>query len=284
MRSNFNILIADSGSTKTAWIYTDQNTRKQFTTGGANPFFRSTEDMVREWKESPVDQLRGKVSQVYFYAAGVVNDEKAEVIKKALLVFFPDAVVRAESDLLAAAHATLGTKSGIACILGTGSNSCLYNGKEIIAHVPPLGFILGDEGSGAVLGRQLVGDYLKKTMPEELRNQFSQSYRIEYGEFLNRVYRQEKPNMFLAGFVPFLKKNINHAYCADLAENAFDLFVERNVSQYSGYENQPISFAGSVAYHFQEQLKSVFLKRNLKLGEIVKEPLINLMNHHLQQH
>ncbi len=283
MKSKSNILIADSGSTKTAWIYTDGNTQKQFTTGGANPFFLSTEDMIREWKKSSVDQLRGKVMQVYFYAAGVVNDEKAEVIKKALHKFFPDADVRVESDLLAAAHATLGTKSGIACILGTGSNSCLYNGKEIIAHVPPLGFILGDEGSGAVLGRQLVGDYLKKTMPEELRNQFQKSYPIEYGEFLNRVYRQEKPNKFLAGFVPFLKKNIQHSYCTELVEISFDSFISRNVAQYEGYENQPISFAGSVAYHFQEQLKSVFLKRNIKPGVIVKEPLINLMNHHLQQ-
>jgi glucosamine kinase len=276
------ILIADSGSTKTAWIYTDGYTQMQFTTGGANPFFRSTEDMVTEWKESPVDKLRGKVTQVYFYAAGVVNNEKADVIRKALHVFFPEAETSVESDLLAAAHATLGNKSGIACILGTGSNSCLYNGKEITAHVPPLGFILGDEGSGAVLGRMLVGDYLKKTMPEELQHQFNQSYPIDYGEFLNRVYRQEKPNMFLAGFVPFLKKNIHHTYCADLTFNAFDLFVTRNVAQYAGYDTQPVCFAGSVAYYFQEQLKAVFLKRNLMLGEIIKEPLHNLLNHHLQ--
>ncbi len=282
MKSKFNILVADSGSTKTAWLYSGNTAHEQFTTGGANPFFRSTADMVKEWKESPVEKLRGRVSHVFFYAAGVVNDEKAAVIKIALQDFFPEAEISVESDLLAAAHATLGNNSGIACILGTGSNSCLYNGKSIIAHVPPLGYILGDEGSGAVLGRQLLGDYLKGTMPEELIYEFKQKYPVEYTEILNRVYRQEKPNMFLAGFVPFLKEHIRNAYCTQLVENAFDLFVSRNVAQYAGYRTQPIAFAGSVAFHFQEQLKAVFLKKNLTLGEIVKEPLVNLLNHHLQ--
>lgn len=156
------ILIADSGSTKTAWIFTDGNHKEQFTTGGANPFFRSTDNMVSEWKDSPVGNLKGKVSQINFYAAGVVNKEKADIIKHALLVFFPKAVVSVESDLLAAAHATLGNSKGIVCILGTGSNSCQFDGKQITDQIPPLGFILGDEGSGAVLGRQVIGDYLKK--------------------------------------------------------------------------------------------------------------------------
>lgn len=283
MKLNDNILVADSGSTKTAWLFSGSNPSEHFLTGGANPFFRSTEDMVREWKQSPVEKLRGRVSQVFFYAAGVVNQEKGAVIRDALSEFFPEAEISVESDLLAAAHATLGNNSGIACILGTGSNSCLYDGTKITFHVPPLGFILGDEGSGAVLGRQLLGDYLKGTMPQELRDGFKQKYPIEYGEILNRVYRQEKPNMFLAGFVPFLKENLDNDYCTNLLENAFDLFITRNVAQYAGYQNQPVAFAGSVAFHFREQLKAVFLKRNLRLGEIVKEPLINLMNHHLKK-
>lgn len=284
MKLNQNILVADSGSTKTAWMYSGVQAREQFITGGANPFFRSTEDMVVEWEKSPVAGLRGKASAVYFYAAGVVNDEKAEVIRKALEVFFPGAEIGVESDLLAAAHATLGIQSGIACILGTGSNSCLYDGKKIISHVPPLGFILGDEGSGAVMGRSLIGDYLKGTMPEELRKRFRHNYPLEYGDILNRIYRQEKPNMFLAGFVPFLKENIQEAYCSELVENAFESFVSRNVARYPGYRNHIVAFAGSVAFHFRDQLKNVFLKNNLRLGETVKEPLMNLMNHHLQNH
>lgn len=277
------ILIADSGSTKTSWCFSEKGKEPElFNTGGVNPFFRSTENIITEWKETPLASLSGKVDRVFFYGAGVVNEEKADVIKKALDVFFPEAEKEVHSDLLAAAHATLGNKSGIACILGTGSNSCLYDGKKITAHVPPLGFILGDEGSGAVLGRQLVGDYLKKTMPSELQFLFQQKYPIEYAEFLNRVYRQEKPNQFLAEFVPFLSKNIQHQYCRNLVKNAFDSFIVRNVAKYSGYENQPVCFVGSVAFYFQEQLKNVLLNRNLVPGIIVKEPLFKLMEFHLQ--
>ena len=283
MTSTHEILVADSGSTKTAWIYSGRNKQEQFITGGANPFFRTTDDMIREWKESPVDRLQGKVAAVWFYAAGVINAERGLVIKNALQAFFPDAEISVESDLLAAAHATLGDNSGIACILGTGSNSCQYNGKKITAHVPPLGFILGDEGSGAVLGRQLVGDFLKKTMPAHLRELFSTNYPLEYADFLNRVYRQEKPNKFLAQFTPFLKDNIGQTYCSNLVENAFSQFIIRNVTQYEGYKKQEICFAGSVAYHFQEQLKTVFLKKNLTLGKIVKEPLEGLLSYHMQQ-
>jgi glucosamine kinase len=277
------ILIADSGSTKTSWCFSEKGKEPElFNTGGVNPFFRTTENIVAEWKETPLANLSEKVNRVFFYGAGIVNEEKADVIKKALDVFFPEAEKEVHSDLLAAAHATLGNKSGIACILGTGSNSCHYNGKAITAHVPPLGFILGDEGSGAVLGRQLVGDYLKKTMPENLRHLFQNQFPLEYAEFLNRVYRQEKPNQFLAGFVPFLSENIQNKYCKNLVKNAFDSFILRNVAQYSGHENQPICFVGSVAFYFQEQLKNVLLRRQLVPGIIVKEPLLKLMEFHLQ--
>lgn len=277
------ILIADSGSTKTSWCFSETGKKpEQFNTGGVNPFFRTTENIVTEWKETPLANLSGKVNRIFFYGAGVVNEEKATVIKKALDSIFPNAKKEVHSDLLAAAHATLGNKSGIACILGTGSNSCLYDGKKITAHVSPLGFILGDEGSGAVLGRQLVGDYLKKTMPAELQHLFQQKYPLEYADFLNRVYRQEKPNRFLAGFVSFLSENIQHEYCKNLVENAFDSFIVRNVVQYPGYQNQPLCFVGSVAFYFQKQLKSVLLKRKMVPEIILKEPLLNLMKFHLQ--
>lgn len=278
------ILIADSGSSKTDWFFSNGENSERFTTGGANPFFRNTADLVKEWKASPVNGISRKASRIYFYAAGVVDEEKAHVIRKALQEFFRAADIRVESDLLAAAHATLGAGEGIACILGTGSNSCRFDGQRITAHVPPLGFILGDEGSGAVLGRQLVGDYLKKNMPEPLRHAFHEKYPYAYAEFLNRVYRQEKPNRFLAGFVPFLKDNIGDPYCSRLVEEAFEQFIVRNVSHYEDYREQKICFAGSVAYSFQDQLKKVLLKKNLMPGVIVKEPLINLIKFHLQQH
>jgi N-acetylglucosamine kinase-like BadF-type ATPase len=277
------ILIADSGSTKTSWCVADsENTKDFYSTNGINPFFRTTEDIVAELKNDLVPKINGKITAVYFYGAGVVNDEKAGVIKNALSRLFPGAALEVESDLLAAARATLGKKSGIACILGTGSNSCLYDGDKITAHVPPLGFILGDEGSGAYLGRKLVGDYLKGIMPDELSAKFNEKFPFQYADFLNSVYKEEKPNRFLAGFVPFLKENIENDYCDQLVRNAFGEFIDRNVSQYEGYKQNPVCFVGSVAFHFQEQLLKVLVEKNCTPGTVIKEPLLNLLHYHLQ--
>lgn len=277
------ILVADSGSTKTSWCVSDSdNTKKFYSTNGINPFFRTTEDIVAELRKELVPKLKREITAVYFYGAGVVNDEKAGVIKNALSQLFPGATLEVESDLLASAHATLGEKSGIACILGTGSNSCLYDGNKITAHVPPLGFILGDEGSGAYLGRKLVGDYLKKIMPAELSGKFQQKFPLQYHEFLNSVYKEEKPNRFLAGFVPFLKENIENEYCDKIVRSAFDDFITRNVAQYEGYQQLSVCFVGSVAFHFQEQLLKVLVEKNITPGTIIKEPLLNLLHYHLQ--
>lgn len=282
MKLSNNILIADGGATKTSWYFqSEENIAKQFTTGGINPFFRTTEDIVNEWRQSPIAQLPGNVEKVFFYGSGIINEEKAQIVQHALITFFPESVTEVHNDLLAAARATLAHKGGITCILGTGSNSCQYNGKEITAHVPPLGYILGDEGSGANLGRQLVGDYLKKIMPSSLREKFNQKYTIKYSEFLNRVYRYEKPNQFLAGFVPFLAENINNSYCDELVESAFSSFIFRNVAQYKGYQYQPICFSGSVAFYFEKQLRNSLLKNNLQPDKILKEPLPELLKFHL---
>jgi len=277
------ILIADSGSTKTSWCVSDlSNTKKFYSTNGINPFFRTTEDIFAELEKDLLPKITGEIKEIHFYGAGVVNEEKAEVIKAALSQLFPGALVEVESDLLAAARSTLGNKSGIACILGTGSNSCLYDGKKITAHVPPLGFILGDEGSGAYLGRKLVGDYLKGIMPEELSARFKKKFPLQYPDFLNSVYKKEKPNRFLAGFVPFLKENIDNEYCDRIVRNAFSDFIIRNVAQYEGYQKLPVCFAGSVAFHFQEQLLKVLVEKNITPGTVIKEPLLNLLHYHLQ--
>ncbi len=278
------IVVADSGSTKTSWCFSfEDNNFRNVSTGGINPFFRTTDDIYSELKEKLAPETGSNVKQVYFYGAGIVNQEKGNVVKRALHLLFPDAAIEVQSDLMAAARATLQNESGIACILGTGSNSCLYNGKEIQEHIPPLGFILGDEGSGAVLGRKLVGDFLKKIMPAELANQFKQRFSFEYVEFLNGVYRKEKPNMFLAAFVPFLKENIMHAYCSNLVTTAFEEFISRNVAQYTGYNKQPVCFVGSVAFHFQEQLKEVLKNEQLNPGIILKAPLEKLVEYHLSK-
>jgi len=278
------ILIADSGSTKTSWCYTGINSKPEyFSTSGINPFFRTAEDILSELKSELKPQLPGKVHQIFFYGAGIVNDEKGDVVKSALEKLFPNAEIEVNSDLLAAARATLQNQKGIACILGTGSNSCLYDGQTIVSHVPPLGFILGDEGSGAVLGRKLVADFLKKQMPGNLSKRFIKEFPLDYAKILNRVYREEKPNKFLAGFVPFLKETIEEEYSINLLENAFKEFIERNVASYENYTSVPVCFVGSVAFYFQEQLKNVLEKLQLNSGIILKEPLEKLVEYHLEQ-
>ncbi|MBT3382734.1 MAG: ATPase [Prolixibacteraceae bacterium] len=275
------ILIADSGSTKTTWFYSGVTIGNELiTTQGINPFFRTADNIILELKESLVPQLKGQVEQIFFYGAGIINKEKANVVSLALNRLFPDSEVEVQSDLIAAARATLGNEPGIACILGTGCNSGLYNGSEITAHVPPLGFILGDEGSGAVLGRKLLADFLKGIMPENLSRQFKKQYPFEYPDFLEKVYRQEKPNKFLAQFVPFIKENINEEYCRLIVENSFDEFVTRNISRYSDFAKQKICFVGSVAFHFQKQLKDVLIRNNLKLEFVLKEPMEGLKRFH----
>jgi N-acetylglucosamine kinase-like BadF-type ATPase len=211
-----------------------------------------------------------------------VNKEKAGIIESALLELFPEANCEVESDLLAAARSTLGHNSGIACILGTGSNSCFYDGKIISAHVPPLGYILGDEGSGTYLGRKLLADFLKGIIHEELGKKFEKMFPQDYSEFLNNVYKNENVRMYLAAFVPFLKENIEDEYCRNLVAESFEDFIRRNVSCYTEFNKYQVSFIGSVAFHFQEQLKAVLAKQNLVAGVILKEPLENLIQYHLE--
>lgn len=278
------ILIADSGSTKTSWcFFSRENHSEKISTSGINPFFRTTEDITIELRKNLVPKIEPTIKAIYFYGAGIINEGKGNIVKRALQELFPFAKIDVQSDLLAAARATLGTEKGIACILGTGSNSCLYNGNEIVEHVPPLGFILGDEGSGAVLGRKLVGDYLKGIMPENIAQKFRKQFPNNYADFMESVYNKGKPNKFLSRFVPFIKENINNEYCGQLVKQAFEEFLQRNVFNYSDFRKQKISFVGSVAFYFHTLLESAIAKNGLQLGNIEKEPLNGLMRFHKKQ-
>jgi len=222
-----------------------------------------------------------EVQKVHFYGAGIINKEKASVIIVALSKLFPNAIFDVKSDLLASARATLEKNEGIACILGTGSNSCFYDGNEIIAHVPPLGYILGDEGSGSVLGRKLVGDYLKGIMPDYLKEKFKNRFKYDYSDYLESIYKKEKPNHFLASFVPFLRENIEQNYSNKLLIDSFEEFVQRNIMQYPKNNEVKICFVGSIAFYFKEQLKLVLAEHNLQSGIILKDPLEGLIKYHL---
>lgn len=278
------ILIADSGSTKTSWCLTDKRGKTEyFLTNGINPFFRTTEDIKEELLTKLCPEIDDEIEQIYFYGAGIINEDKGNIVKTALQSLYPKAEIEIKSDLLAAARSTLGKEKGIACILGTGSNSCLYDGNKIIEHVPPLGFILGDEGSGAVIGRKLLGDFLKGILPEKIAEQFKIRFHLDYAGFMEGVYKKEKPNQFLAQFIPFLKENISEEYCTKLVETSFEEFINRNIRKYSGYQQQPICFVGSVAFYLEEQLKNVFAKNKLQIKTVLKEPLNGLLNFHTEK-
>jgi N-acetylglucosamine kinase-like BadF-type ATPase len=276
------ILIADSGSTKAAWRLVSKNgVQAEITTQGMNPFFRTTDDIATEIGQKLLPVTGAGISEIWFYGAGVVNAEKGDIVKQALLRFYPEARIETESDLLGACHALLGNQAGIACILGTGSNACYYDGKTIAGHVSPLGFILGDEGSGAVMGKHLLGDYFKEVMPPELRAAFQQKFNLTREEALNRVYREVRPNQFLATFIPFLSENLEHPYCQLFVETNFRAFIERNVLKLPSKFETTIGFAGSVAWHFSSVLKKVLAHYDLTNPVILKDPIDGLLQYHI---
>lgn len=270
-------LIADSGSTKTSWkIISPSGESKDIKTPGLNPFFRTEEDIFEELSSLLLPETGTDIQQVYFYGAGIVNAEKGNIIRKAINRIYPQAIVETYSDVVGAARALFGDKPGVACILGTGSNACLYDGEKITHGISPLGFILGDEGSGAVMGRKLLGDYFKEVMPASLRDEFTGQYNLTRDETLTRVYRSEKPNQFLAQFVPFLSSHRNSAYCQGLVQQSFMEFFERNVSKLPGYTSYPIGFIGSVAFHFSQILNNTASYFGYQKTIILKDPIDGL--------
>ena len=277
------ILIADSGATKTDWCYGENiSVARTVQTQGINPFHQSQEHIARVLKEELLPQLEDKESmtQIHFYGAGC-TPEKSIIVKEALQTCFPKAKADVQSDLLGAARALCGKRQGIACILGTGSNSCEYDGERIISNVSPLGYILGDEGSGAVLGKRLVGDCLKRQLPESLCTSFLEYAGISPAEIIDRVYRQPQANRFLASLTPFLSAHREEPEIHALLLSCFTDFFRRNVMQYD-YEQVEVHFTGSIAWHFKEEVKEAAQILNIPTGKFIKSPIYGLANYHLE--
>ena len=281
------ILISDSGSTKAEWIIlSEKGISEPLFTSGINPFFQDSEGIIRNLKLE-FTSLQRKFDAIYFYGAGCTNQEKGEIVKSALSHFFDSGNIHIGSDLLAAARSLCGNKTGIACILGTGSNSCFYDGERIVDQVSPLGFILGDEGSGAVLGKKLLGDILKKQLPPKITADFFEVYSITAAEILDNVYKRPFPNRYLAQFTKFLSKNIQKPEIEHIVISAFGEFITRNLMQYPSIACTPINFTGSIAFHFELQLRKALAEKNLQAGEINQAPMNGLITYHqnnLQKH
>lgn len=286
------ILIADSGSTKTDWcLYNKSTVLLNIQTQGINPYHQTEEAIEEVLRTELLPQLEAQSSKfkaqssgfkVIFYGSGCANETSCNRVKEAIakVVFTDDITIH--SDLLGAARALCGHEEGIACVLGTGSNSCLYNGKEITANIPPLGYILGDEGSSAVLGRRLVGDCLKNQLPEAVRKEFLSEYKLTQEIILEKVYRQPLANRFLASLTPFLSKHKEVPEVHTLLVESFVDFFVRNVKQYRR-PWLPIHFVGSIATAFSTELKEAAESLGMELGTIMQSPMEGLIKYHSEE-
>ncbi|MBB4035273.1 N-acetylglucosamine kinase-like BadF-type ATPase [Dysgonomonas hofstadii] len=275
------IILADGGSTKVDWRFVDGDKEiKQASTKGANPFFRTREDISEEIRTTIKPMLNGhRVDSVHFFGAGCASPEKNQIIIDAITDNIKASQIEVDSDLLAAAKGLCGSNKGIACILGTGSNSCYYDGEKIADNVSPLGYILGDEGSGAVIGRLFLGACLKNQLTKGLKEKFLQEFDLTPALILDKVYKQPMANRFLASLSPFLINNIEDKTIQNLIYGAFKDFFMKNVMQYD-YMNNEVHFTGSVAYHYRDILRKAGEELNIKVGNIVQSPMEGLIKYY----
>jgi glucosamine kinase len=277
------ILIADSGSTKTEWReVTDGVAGRSYISTGINPFFVTGEEIISLLRKEIPDMEGSTASRIFFYGTGVSSAAKAEIVRGALFSFFGTGELFIGSDLLGAARSLCQTDPGIACIIGTGSNSCYYDGKAIVSNVSPLGYILGDEGGGAVLGRKLVSGVLKKQLPGIVIENFFKAYPYTPAGILDNVYNMPFPNRFLGQFTRFIADNIHVPELQAIITSSFDEFMIRNVLQYPEARKFPVHFTGSIAYHFRPFLEELLTKYRLQSGLFTLTPMENLVRYHIQ--
>ena len=276
------ILIADGGSTKSSWCQLDDaHNRVYFNTEGYNPDFMTTPAVAASLDKSLPDTLpRQLVTEVHYYGAGVSSAKKAEVVAKAMRQVFPQARVVVDHDLLASARALLGRGPGFAAILGTGTNSCLYDGRKITYSVDSLGYFLGDEGSGSFIGKRLLRDYLRDLLPDGLQEIFRDEFHLSREDILDRLYNQPLPNRFLASFAKFTYDHNNISYCRDIVVQGFEAFFANIVGHYPRYQDYTFNCVGSVGYNFRDALTQVAHGHGMEVGKIIRSPIDDLVAFH----
>ena len=279
------IIIADGGSTKTNWCIIDSNGKKiLFNTEGYNPYFSNTDYIIESMKKTmPSDLPTTEIKEVYYYGAGVHSEEKAAIVSNALKVIFGNAEIKIGHDLLAAARALLDDQRGFAAILGTGTNTCIYDGEDIEFNIDSLAYILGDEGSGCYIGKKLLGDYIRGYMPENVRAVFWETFKLTPDEILNTIYTKPLPNRFCASFSKFVYDvNVNIEYSRGLVKTSFEDFFKNLVSHYPNYKDLEFNCIGSVAYNFRNVLEEVALEYEMKIGKIMRSPIDDLVKYHIK--
>lgn len=275
------IVVVDSGSTKADWKMVNETGVQSITTMGFNPVFHTENKIYQELLEAFDNEVKAETAtHVYYYGAGCWDEKLKKVVSNALSRVFQKAGIEVQHDLLGAARATCGRDPGISCILGTGSNSCLYDGDDVIDNVTNLGYLLGDEGSGTHLGKSLIRAYFYRELPKALRNELEQDYPGGQQGMLGRIYGKETPNVYLASFTKFMGRNRNHPFVQHLLYNSFVEFIDRHVRKYPGHLSLPIHFIGSVAYHFQEVIQVVLEERAMAPGNFIQKPIDKLVSFH----
>ncbi|HRC88891.1 MAG TPA: ATPase [Bacteroidales bacterium] len=278
-----NLLLADSGSTKTEWkVIQNGIPLESLFSQGINPYFLETKQIISILKKEIQTIKNYEFDFVYFYGSGCNSESKNDVVERAISAFIKTKGIFIGSDLLGAARGLCQNEPGIACIMGTGSNSCYYDGIKIVSNVPPLGYILGDEGSAAVMGRKLLSAVLKKQVSTDIINRFNETYKLTRAEILENVYTKPLPNKFLGSFAKFISSNIEMPELQNIVTSSFDEFIIRNILQYPESYNLPVHFTGSVAFYFKTFLIELLLMHHLKPGKILLSPMEGLLKYHIE--
>jgi N-acetylglucosamine kinase-like BadF-type ATPase len=289
------ILIADSGATKTDWRLIDENKKiHQFATQGSNPYFQTSEQISEIIKVELLTQqfethtvhfvadMQYKITSIFFYGAGCSAEDKKQVVKSALAENFPHAVIEVQSDMLGAARSLCGTNPGIAAILGTGANTCYYDGKNIVENKFSSGFILGDEGSGAHIGKSFIQAYLNDELPKDLTDRFISRYNLTKNDIIDAVYRKPMPNRFLASFSKFVFQNLKDQSMVDLVVGCFNPFFDRYICRYEKHKEVKLNCTGSVAFYYSNILRAIAAEKGVTTDIITETPIAGLTLYHLE--
>lgn len=278
------VLIVDSGSTKSDWVLLTDSGNESFNTMGLNPYFH-TEDTVYNAISENTDlfRYRTQITEVYFYGAGCSSDKLNAIIHGGLTRVFPHAKIEVDHDLKACAYATYENEPSISCIIGTGSNSCFFDGENVIEEVPALGYILGDEGSGAYFGKKLVANYLYHRLPKRINDALVNDMKLTKEEIVRRVYMEPDANVYLASFMKFIFEHSSDDFIKEMIYNGFKEFVEVHVCCYQDFKNYKVHFIGSIAFLFKDQLEDACDFYKVNMGQVIRKPIDGLISYHLKQ-
>lgn len=275
------ILIADSGSTNTDWAILKKSETFRFQSIGLNPYFLNEEQITNAILTNfPIEINPAEIQQIYFYGSGCGSDKTKPIIYNALNKLFLKSTIKIDTDLMAAAKALFLDQKGIAAILGTGSNSCLYDGQKIIENLPSLGFILGDEGGSVHMGKLLITDYLNGQLPEDLHKKLCNQFSLNKEAVLSKLYKESNPNLFLSSFGVFLHQYIQSEYIQTLIETSFSQFFVKYIYKYTNYTDYTLRITGSTGFFFKDQLMRSAQTHSIHIDEVIQKPIEKLIAYH----